>query len=156
MASIKTSEIRQLRCELTETELQKKAERVAELLQDLEDTDAELRSAKSRFKSRLESLEGEKSRALHDFRTRSEVRDVRCELQLDYETRRATWVRTDTGEPLAERPLSDEERTPPLFPDGGGAESGEAGDGPGPDPDAGLRPSSAKRRAGATAGATAL
>lgn len=124
-APVKTSEIRQLRCALTDAELQRKAERVAELLQESEDTEAELRSQKSRYKSRLEGLEGERSRVLHDFRTRSEARDVRCDLQLDFELGRATWVRTDTGEPLWDRPLSDAERQQPLFADGGQGEGDE-------------------------------
>lgn len=153
MAVIKDSEVRKLRCELTPEEQQKKAERLAELLQQQRDTEAELRASKSRYKGRIEQLVAERERVLHDFSTGTEARDVRCDLALDFDTGLATWIRTDTGEPLWSRPISDIERQRPLFPDGGGDEGdadGDAAEGE-PSPRRGRKGTAPSETSGATA-----
>lgn len=112
---VRATEVRQLRCPLTGAEIAQRAERVAELLADEDQIDADLAASKARFKAKAEECQRERRALLGEFRMRSALRNVDCELQLDLEAKRAQWVRTDTGEVLLERALSDEERQGHLF-----------------------------------------
>lgn len=112
---VKSREERELRCQLSESERHGKAERVAEILEQLDALDAEERSKRAGIKARREVLSAEKSLELDAYRTGHELRRVVCELVLDHETSTATLIRTDTGEPLASRPLRDDERQASLF-----------------------------------------
>ena len=150
---VRSTEVRELRCPLSEAERHQRAERVAELLEQIETIEAEQASARSRFKSRLEVAELEKRVVLDEFRTGAAMRAVQCELHVDLVSARAQWVRTDTGELLAERGLRDEERQGLLFddakangdeePDGDELEAEGQGNGP-----AGVPPAAGRRRGG--------
>lgn len=112
---VKATEDRELRCALTPKERADKSERVAELLAKIDDAEASLRTAKARSKAETEALEAELDQALSAFRSGYELREVRCELQLDFELGQADWVRTDIGEVLVSRPIRPEERQQQLF-----------------------------------------
>lgn len=113
--AIKSTETRELRCMLTAEERQRRAERIAELLDQGEAVEAELAAARAGFKARIERCDLEKRLQLDEFRTGFATRPVECELRLDWDAGLASWVRTDTGEVLSERPLSAEERQRDLF-----------------------------------------
>lgn len=148
---VRTTEDRELRCPLTDDEVQQRAERVAELLEQADDVAAESAAARARFKSRSEEIARERRKVLDEYRTRSTLRVVPCELQVDLEAKRAQWVRTDSGEVILERGLRDEERQAHLFEPQGEAGEPEGGELEDEDP----APPRRGRRKAETAGAAA-
>lgn len=135
---VRTTEERELACPLTEHEVRQRADRIAELHEQEDRLSAEASSAKARLKHRGEEIARERRALLQEYRTRSVLRPVQCELQLDLENRLAQWVRTDTGEVILERPLRPEERQAHLFDDRPASEGEEDEGDEHPDPDATL------------------
>lgn len=115
-----------LRCQLTKEEIADRADRAAQLLEDRDHEEEELKAHAKHVKGKIERIEAEMRQHSNEVRTRSTYRDIECERIFDYKSKRVREVRGDTGEVISDREMTEREKQMGLFddpeggPDGGG------------------------------------
>lgn len=100
---------RSLRVELKPDEIAESADRAAQMLADRDAKDEEQKAAAKHAKAVIESIDAEIRRLSNEVRTKATYRDVECDRIFDLRTKTLTEKRTDTGETLFERPLTEAE-----------------------------------------------
>ncbi len=105
---------RNLPCRLTDVELKDFGRRLAVKCEDIAAEESRQKDQKSEMKARLDGMESERATLAIVVRRQEEQRDVECEETFDYELGKVTVTRTDTGEEIRVRPMSNEERQQPL------------------------------------------
>lgn|SRR5678815_803434 len=102
------------RVELSQDEIAERAQRAAHLLQKRDDRDADSKAAQKAAKAEIERIEAEMRAMSAEVRDKATYKPVPCERQYIYRTGVVREIRTDTGEVLRERPMSDRERQTEL------------------------------------------
>lgn len=103
-----------LRCKLTRDELIKFGGELAQSLQDIVTEVALQASMKQSMKAALASLEAKSSELSTKVARGEEYRHVKVKPQLDFNTGEYCEIRTDTGEKINRRQITDEERQEKL------------------------------------------
>lgn len=98
-----------LKVELTTEEIADRADRAAQLLQDRDQKEADMKAAAKHAKSIIEEIEAELRRLSNEVRTKSTYAPVECERHYDYGAKLYKEVRVDTDEVLCERGLTESE-----------------------------------------------
>jgi hypothetical protein len=104
-----THETRLLRCELSQEEILKAGEALAKAMKDGQKLVAESESIKRALKAREAQIESEKMVQQSKIQDKFEMRNVPVDLILDYQKQEARAVRTDTGEIVDSRKMTQEE-----------------------------------------------
>jgi len=105
-----TSEPHDLECALTQQERAVSAGQLAETLQRLEALDDNRKEAMADFNARKKTLTKELRSLTRHVKDGVAIRSVMCELKLNFTRLIAVLVRTDTGEVVYERPMTDDEK----------------------------------------------
>ena len=109
--SVKTTkETHVLPCPITEVERAEYANKLAECIQDLRALEDERKQVMKSFASRKQDLETDTATLSRTVRSGEVMKSVECELVLNYTRLTATLKRTDTGEVVNERPMTQQER----------------------------------------------
>lgn len=101
---------RNLRVPLKEGEIVERAKRNAFLVGEIGQKADERDAAKKQANAQIEELEAEMQRLSLEVRDGATYRDVQCERRYVYRTGNVQEVRTDTGDVLNDRPMTDRER----------------------------------------------
>lgn len=107
---VRRTEKRNLSCTLTDEELIERGEKLATLTQKIEQTEDAQASEKKQMKEALDGLYDAQRAIATVVKTRAEYRDVDVEIVLDYDVLQVREVRTDTGELVKARAMTDAER----------------------------------------------
>lgn len=99
-----------LKVALTAAEIADRADRAAQLLADRDAKEADVKAAQKHGKAMIEELDAEIRRLSSEVRNQSDYRSVDCERRYNYATSTVQDVRLDTGEVIAERGMSPNER----------------------------------------------
>lgn len=106
--------VRSLACQLSDEELLKKGTELAQAVEDIQGEDRRQADIKASMKARMTALEARRDELSVTVRRREEERDVQVEVWHDYSRAIVYDVRTDTGEVLFRRPMTDDERQQAL------------------------------------------
>jgi hypothetical protein len=101
---------RNLRVLLSQDEIVDRAKRSAYLMGEIEQKAEERDAAKKQANAHIEELEAEMHRLSLEVRDGGSYRDVPCERRYIYRTGAVVEVRTDNGEVLTERPMTEREK----------------------------------------------
>lgn len=105
---------RSLPCRLTDPELLTKADELSVVVQEVSAEEDRQTDVKAQMKAKLTELDARKTRLAITIGRKEEYRDVRCELQADVQAGTVTVIRTDTGESLETRPMTEDEKQKSL------------------------------------------
>ena len=105
-----------LLCTLTVHEYMARAAALARAVQDVKSEQDHQTEQKAKMKSTLTKFEGERDRLTMVVSRKAEARDVRVLGKPDYDMGLLRYYRTDTGEEIRSRSLTEFERQRPLFP----------------------------------------
>lgn len=94
---------------LRPAEIAERADRAAHLLADRDHLEAEFDEERKHQKAQIQKLETEMRRLSSEVREKVTYRDVDCERRFIYADKLVRDVRSDTGETLHERPMSEQE-----------------------------------------------
>lgn len=109
MPSITWTETQFLKVPLTDTDVQARGEQLAKELHNLRDLRAEHKTAKDAMKNAEESGEGRVAQLARIVRDRVEERSVPVEIRVDLGLRMVEEIRSDTGEIMHTRPVTEED-----------------------------------------------
>lgn len=112
---ILTRAIRLLPVKLTDDEVRKKGLELAGVCDDIGTETARADSVKQELKARMGGLESKRAQLATLLRRGDELREVEVLTRAHYASGTASEVRTDTGEVLLARPLTEKERQPSLL-----------------------------------------
>ena len=104
-----------LKCLLTDQEMKKEAESMANCFSKLSELEATLKSAKKQIESDMARVEAELGSSVEKYRSGFEMCNVDCRIDKDFQTNTARVIRLDTFEIIRERAMSSEERQQSLF-----------------------------------------
>ena len=104
------TETRFLPCRLTDDELLDRGHRLAAMTQQISETEDRQQAEKKRMKAHLDGLYDAQAQVATVVSAREDLRDVACEVTHDYDAWQVRVVRTDTGELLSARAMTDDER----------------------------------------------
>jgi hypothetical protein len=113
-----TKEKRSLRCQLTQAELLAAGEKLADLLDCLRCTTGERENVTKQYKAKEAELSAQIETQQLLVRNKSEIRTVDCINVLDYTDVKCIVTRTDTGEVIMDRKLTEDEKQSTLPFDG--------------------------------------
>lgn len=99
-----------LTCELTTQEITQRGERLAALCEQIEQAKDDLASNVKDERERIKALELDRGKLAYIVIHGVEERPVECMTTFDYRTLSVYTVRTDTGEELDRRPMTEQER----------------------------------------------
>lgn len=105
---------KQLPCKLTNEELRKYGEELANTIDEVSNEEARQESVKKEMKSTLTGLQSKLTILSSKIRRGEEYRDVQVQPEMDFKQGVYREVRTDTGAIITERPLTDDERQEAL------------------------------------------
>lgn len=105
---------KQLRCVLSREELADRSRDLAAAVGAIAEEEDRQQTVKADLKARLTELEAKVNRLAASIRSGVEYRDVAVELIAEYPRGMAVEYRTDTGDAIHTRPLTDDERQVPL------------------------------------------
>lgn len=103
-----------LKVELSKDEIVERAKRCAHLSGEIALMEEERDTAKKHANARIEEREAEAKRLQGEIRDGATWKEVPCETRFVYRTAEVQEVRTDTGEVMHTRPMTDRERQPEL------------------------------------------
>ena len=109
-----THEPHPLACKLTTQDRATAANQLAEAIQNLEALDIQHKTDTKNFNSLKQQFAGSVHRLSREVANGEAVRSVDCELRLNYTTLAASLVRTDTGEIVETRPMTEDEKQEDL------------------------------------------
>lgn len=104
-----------LPCVLSPSEVRDRGMLLAQLLEELDEAQAALDLAKSKFKGVEAEIESRISETRSAIATKAEKRLVEVIVYADDEHDRVVTVREDTGEEIRKRPFTDSERNLDMF-----------------------------------------
>ena len=104
-----------LLCVLTVAEFMNRSSALARAVQDVKSEQDHQTEQKAKMKSILTEFEGERDRLTMAVSRKAEPRDVRILGKPDYDAGLLRFYRTDTGEEIRSRSLTESERQRPLF-----------------------------------------
>lgn len=104
-----------LACPLTERELLERGARLADLHHDLADLENAKKDTAAAFKARIETIESEAQGLARQIRGRAEYRDVEVKREKDFARNVEEVIRLDSGEVVATRALTPQERQEEMF-----------------------------------------
>lgn len=107
-----------LPCKLADEECLQFADDLAEASQAVELANENRKSAMKQHNYEIQLAETRRDRLANIVGSRTEYRDVTVEEKWDWDNDRFTRIRTDTGEVLVDRRLTDKERQTELLQDG--------------------------------------
>lgn len=96
--------------DLTEAEWAQRAEEMAKVYGQIEETDEKIATAKAAHKERRKVLDEQFTELARQVRTRKEERMVECEERANWDDGRMETWRLDTGEMLRARDMTPQER----------------------------------------------
>jgi beta-phosphoglucomutase-like phosphatase (HAD superfamily) len=105
---------RQLRCLLTRDERLERADEMAKAQQDFEAEEETQKEIKAGLKAKLEGLDAKRSELARVVASGAEYRPTDVETMYDFTTTTVVEVRTDTGETINHRRMTEAERQMPL------------------------------------------
>lgn len=105
---------RSLPCRLTDDELMKAGSDLATVVEDITNEESRQTDQKTQMKAKLTELDARRSQLAIKVRRREEFREVEVEIDFDYQRGMITEIRTDTGEQLNIRRMTDSERQQAL------------------------------------------
>lgn len=106
---------RRLLCTLTPTELQAHGAKLAEACEDIQNETQAQTDIKAQLKSKMTSLEAHRDSIASIVRRKADYKDVPVNIFHDYTRAIVDEIRTDTGEVLCSRAMTDSERQAKLF-----------------------------------------
>jgi hypothetical protein len=101
---------RQLSCALSRDQLLNKGSEQAAMLSQRDGIEAALKAAQKAGKAQIDEVEAAMRRVAGEIRDRAELRLVGCVRAHDWERGTVTEYRDDTGEEIASRRMSDDEK----------------------------------------------
>ena len=120
--------LRELKYYFTEEERAELGERVARLVEERENLDAEKKLAAKKYGQEIAEIDGEIGSVARLIRKKYEIRSVECDVINDYKAKTVVVMRIDTGEPVESRPMTPDELQGRLF-DGPGQDVEQFPDG---------------------------
>lgn len=105
---------RELRCKLTEEELLDRARALANACEEVSAEERRQKEIKSDLKAQLEAKEAARAQLSAVVSAGAEYRSIDVEQVFDFETGMVTLYRTDTGEQIERRRMTEDERQMPL------------------------------------------
>lgn len=119
MNPIKTKTItKRLPCTLTEKERLQFADEMANAAQEVESIELTRKSQMDQINSELKQAKARAQLLTGIVASKTEYRDVTVEVKLDYDKGKVIKTRTDTGELISERFMTDEEKQTSMLDDG--------------------------------------
>lgn len=106
-----------LRVKLTREEVEDRADRAANLIEERDALEEEMKAYQKAKKAEIEKLEAEHRQLSNEVRTKATYRDVDCERIYDWDETKVTEIRLDTGEVMKKRPMTERELQMGLFDD---------------------------------------
>ena len=107
--------IEELSCELTDSEWQSRARDLAEAHKEVARQEDRKKTVTAGLNNDVKIAKAKESKLADIVATREEQREVTIEVRYDYEIGTVSKTRTDTGEIISERELTDDERQQDLF-----------------------------------------
>jgi hypothetical protein len=107
----KRKDTRHLKVILSALELEERADLSSHIWAEHCATETEAKTIASNFKSKVAELRGKHDTLQREIRDKCSYRDVECEMEFDYEKRRVTVRRGDTGMIVEDREMLSEEFT---------------------------------------------
>ena len=104
----------ELSCELNEVEWQNRARELAQAHKETEQQKERKKSVMAELGADVKIAEARETKLANIVATRSEQREVTVEIVYDYEKGRVTKSRTDTGQQIDDREMTDDERQSQL------------------------------------------
>jgi len=104
----------ELSCELNEVEWQNRARELAQAHKETEQQKERKKSVMAELGADVKIAEAKETKLANIVATKSEQRDVTVEIKYDYEKGRVSKTRTDTGEEIDNREMTDDERQSQL------------------------------------------
>ena len=99
-----------LKCVLTDSELQAKGAQLADAIDEGARIEEEFAEVKNGFKGRIDGAKGRAAALASTVRAKAEYRSVKCERVFMFEQGVVIERRTDTGEKIGERDMTDNDR----------------------------------------------
>lgn len=99
---------------LTTEEIAERADKAAHALKERDEKELDMKAAAKHAKSIIDDLENRVRHLSNEVRTGATYKDVACERIYNYTTGMYSEVRTDTGETLMERKLTEAEKQKEL------------------------------------------
>lgn len=106
---LKETRTHDLRVDLTPSEVTDRAERLSWAMQRADEVAIEHAATKERLKKEREEVDGAVAELSKILREKAEKRPVECDLVLDDDAKEALLVRTDTGEVVSSRSMTEDE-----------------------------------------------
>ena len=103
-----------LSCELNEVEWQNRARELAEAHKEVADQEQRKKDIMKELGHDVSIAKSKESKLADTVSTRRELREVTVEIKYDYDLGTVTKTRTDTGEVISEREMTDQERQAEL------------------------------------------
>lgn len=104
----------ELSCELNDVEWQNRARELAQAHKETEQQKERKKSVMAELGADVKIAEAKETKLANIVATKSEQRDVTVEIKYDYEKGRVSKTRTDTGEEIDNREMTDDERQSQL------------------------------------------
>lgn len=106
---------RKLPVQLTEEEIQQRSQALAGNLKKTDVLKEEKKASTSEFKARIDACNDITKKLAEIITSGKEDRDVECEMIKDFKRNTVTITRTDTGEVVDERPMTEDERQEKMW-----------------------------------------
>ncbi len=101
---------RDLRCVLTSVEFEQRAHQLATMEKQSGDMKIDHKKRRAEILAEKNEIEGSIRRKARDVRTKTEERAVECEWRADFKKNVVELIRTDSGDTIDTRKLTDEDR----------------------------------------------
>lgn len=108
---------RELFVVLTEDEVSSYSKELARVTSATALLEDEKKASSSAFKDKIDRALADSRALANKITTQKELRPVECHWSLDFKTNRATLYRSDTGETIESRDITEDERQKKLFDD---------------------------------------
>lgn len=102
-------DVRHLKVVLTSDELEERADRSSHVWAEYCATEAEMKTIAGNYKAKIAELRGKHDVLEREIRDKCTYRDIECSIEYNYDTRKVTARRNDTGEVVEERDMLNEE-----------------------------------------------
>ena len=117
-------EVHTLAVKLNEKERIARGQQLADVVESLESINTSKKTVLAEFNARLKKISETISRLSREMRDGTAMQPVDCELQLNYSKLTAQLVRTDSGEVIWARPMTNEQKQMQMnFDDEGSADA---------------------------------
>ena len=115
MSTAVATEFRKLSVRLTSEEQRQRGKTLAERIEEYNREEQGIKAAAEAGRAKLKNLRRDIDALADVVDTGTERRDIECALMRDDRRFEIVWYRTDTGEEIERRPMTETERQQPLF-----------------------------------------